>query len=264
MRQNTPELWDELWEKPLSREEDAYALAKEEYSIRWRRIEEATLAALGSLQGNSVIELGAGSGTCAALMQKRGAEVTILDYSDKALDRAREFFGRAGFKADFINENALDLPPELRNRFDLAMSFGLAEHFQGENRTQIIQAHLETLKPGGILFISVPNKFCPPYRLFKFVAQRTGKWIYGEEYPFSHGELIQRGKAIGATDCRVFGSSLGASFDFVNPFKALAIVRKIFRLKDDMDIAHLRNERGTPMDSRWSYALVLCARRGKS
>jgi SAM-dependent methyltransferase len=261
MRQNTPELWDELWEKPLSREEDAFALAKEEHSIRWRRIEKAALEAFGTLQGRSVIELGAGSGTCAALMQKRGAEVTILDYSDKALERAREFFGRGGLHADFVNENALALPESLQNRFDVAMSFGLAEHFHDANRTQIIRAHLQALKPGGILFISVPNKYCPPYRLFKFAAQRTGKWIYGEEYPFSHGELLRLGKAVGATDCRVFGSALGASFDFINPFKALAVVRNLFRLKDDTNIEHLRDERGTPLDSRWSYALVLCARR---
>jgi 2-polyprenyl-3-methyl-5-hydroxy-6-metoxy-1,4-benzoquinol methylase len=259
MRKNTPQLWDELWEKSLSTEEDQYALAKEAHSIRWQRIEKATLELFGSFEGLKVIELGAGSGTYAALMAKRGAHVTILDYSNGALERGREFFQRNGLQAAFTNQDALALPSELLNHFDVSLSFGLAEHFRGPDRQKIVEAHLHVLRPGGLTFISVPNQFCPPYRIFKFIAQHTGKWIFGEEYPYSRWELITLAKRLGVRKYKILGGSLPGSFDFINPFKALAIVRNWLRIKDNLDINALRQEKGTLLDSVFSYALVLCA-----
>lgn len=259
MRRNTPELWDELWEKPLSSEQDAFALAKEEHTIRWHRIAREILNTFGSFQGLKVIELGAGSGTYAALMAKRGADVTILDYSDGALERGREFFKRANLKAEFIKQDALNLDPSLLQKFDVSLSFGLAEHFNGPARNRIIHAHLKVLKAGGIAFLSVPNKYCLPYQVFKFVAQRTGKWIFGEEYPYSYFELGHLARQLGIVRFSILGSSLAASFDFINPFKALAIVRRIFRLKDNLDPSALRDEHGTPLDCYLSYAIVLAA-----
>lgn len=258
INKNTPELWDAVWEKPLTAEQDAFALAKEAHSVRWKRIEARILTAYGRFDGLRVIEIGAGAGTNAALMAQRGAAVTILDYSDLALDRAREFFARHQLAATYVNADALALPPEWLNRFDISTSFGLVEHFRGESRHTIARAHLDVLKPGGLTFISVPNKFCPPYRIFKFTAQRTGKWIFGEEYPSSRWELAGIAKALGARQAEVFGGSFGASWDFVNPFKALGVVRHLFRLQDQVDISRLRDEIGTPIDSTLSYALVLC------
>ncbi len=82
---NTPELWDRVWADAPWAAEDVYALAKEEQSVRWRRIERIVLQALGSFQGLRVIEIGAGLGTHAALMARRGARATLLDYSPRAL-----------------------------------------------------------------------------------------------------------------------------------------------------------------------------------
>jgi SAM-dependent methyltransferase len=259
MRRNTPQLWDDLWEKALPLEADLFNLAREEHSIRWQRIEHAVKASLGSFEDRRVIELGAGSGTYAALMAKRGAHVTVLDYSEGAIQRGREFFLRNNLPAEFIKQDALALPSEMLGVFDISMSFGLVEHFLGTDRLRITQTHFDVLRPGGLTFISVPNKYCPPYRVFKFVAQRTGKWIFGEEYPASYGELLSLARRCGAARSSILGGSFLASFDFVNPFKALAVVRRFLRLKDNFDVGKLRRERGTFLDSRFAYALVLAA-----
>src|SRR5258708_24368079 len=116
MRQNSPELWDDVWQKPFSPDEDRYALAKEEHSIRWKRVERAVLKTFGTFDNLEVIEIGAGSGTYAALMAKRGAHVTILDYSEGALERGRVFFERHNLTAEFTKQDALALPVELCNR----------------------------------------------------------------------------------------------------------------------------------------------------
>ena len=153
---NTPELWDDIWRAGTIAGEHRANVAREELSIRWRRIEERVRARFGALEDLRVIEIGAGAGTNAAAMAKRGASVTLLDYSPKALRKARELFEANGLQAEFIEANALELPDELRGGFDVAMSFGLNEHFTGAERDGIFQAHIDALRDGGIAIVSVP------------------------------------------------------------------------------------------------------------
>jgi hypothetical protein len=59
----------------------------------------------------------------------------------------------------------------------------------------------------------------------------------------------------------ILGGSFLASFEFINPFKALAVVRRFLHLKDNFDVGKLRREQGTVLDSRFAYAIVLAATR---
>ncbi len=261
MKKNTPQLWDKVWKKDISIEEDIFNLAKEGYSIRWQRIERIVLKEFGSFNNLKVIEIGAGAGTNAALAAKRGAKVTILDYSETALKRAREFFERNGLSAEFIKQDALSLPTDLLGKYDISMSFGLTEHFDGVERVNINKAHFDLLRKGGIAFISVPNKYNPPYRIFKFVAEHTGRWTVGEECPYSRKELRNICQQIGITEYSFFGDSLFWSFNFINPINPFKIIRKVFRLKNPLNIYNIRKEKGTFLDQYLSYALVLYGRK---
>jgi len=262
MEKNSPQLWDKSWKKDIaSVKEDIFTLAKEENSMRWQRIEKIVLEEFGSFNNLKIIEIGAGIGTYAALMAKREAKVTILDYSEGALKRAREFFKRNKLSADkFIKANALSLPPNLLDKYDISMSFGLTEHFSGTERVKINKTHLDVLKKGGITFISVPNKYNPFYRIFKFVTERIGLWEAGEEYPYSRKEFRNICQQIGITDYSFFGESIFSSFKFINPFR---ITRKLLkrylniRLKRDLDISHIKKEKGTFLDEYLSYSLIL-------
>ncbi|MBM3888136.1 MAG: class I SAM-dependent methyltransferase [Verrucomicrobia bacterium] len=256
MKQNTPELWDALWSSQSSREQDAYELAKEEHGIRWQRLERAASAHFGSLAGLKVIEIGAGAGTNAALMARRGAQVTVLDYSPNALKRSAAFFANNGVTATLRECDALQLPADLRGAYDIAMSFGLAEHFTGERRRKIVEAHFELVRPGGLVFVAVPNKWCLPYQLVKCLAQRTRYWKVGEEYPFSRAELADIARQLGAKDIRFFADSFWASFDFVNPMK---IARIVLGMKKPARVSRLRHQRGTCWDAYLSYSIVLQA-----
>ncbi|MFC1590514.1 hypothetical protein ACFL42_03390, partial [Candidatus Omnitrophota bacterium] len=42
-------------------------------------------------------------------------------------------------------------------KYDLICSFGFIEHFKGELEKQIIKKHIDMLKPGGKLILTVPN-----------------------------------------------------------------------------------------------------------
>jgi len=256
MEDNTSRLWDEFWRTETSPEQDAFELAKEERGIRWQRIERLVRERFGTADGLKVIEIGAGAGTNAALMARRGAKVSVLDYSDGALARARRFFERNGVAAEFVKADALALPAELRGGFDIAMSFGLTEHFTGEDRPAINLAHLDLLRPGGIAFIAVPNKWNPPYRLYKLISQAMSRWAVGEEYPYSRAEFRRMLATRPDIDHVFFGDSFAASFHFVNPFKAY---RKLRGLPERTDISRLRQQRGTPLDAYCSYSLVVAA-----
>jgi 2-polyprenyl-3-methyl-5-hydroxy-6-metoxy-1,4-benzoquinol methylase len=154
-----------------------------------------------------ILGIGAGLGTYSALCAKNGAEVTVLDYSNESLLKSREFFNRNGLKATFISCDALNLDSEFFGKYDISMSFGLTEHFNGEDRFKINKVHADVLRKGRILFISVPNKHNIPYRLNKYYMEKRGRWSVGDEYPYSRTELKKVGKKIGMTYIRIFGDS---------------------------------------------------------
>lgn len=250
---NTPELWDDIWRAGASADEDRRTVAREELTIRWQRIEQRVRARFGGFEGLRAIEIGAGSGTNAAAMAKRGAAVTLLDYSELALGRARELFAANEVEADFIEANALELPDEVRGAFDVAMSFGLNEHFTGAERIGIFQSHLDALRDGGLAIISVPNAHNAPYRASKFVAERTGRWKLGVEVPFTRNELESICAQLGVTDCEFFGDSFASSLQFINP---LPYARRALGRPTSTKLKR-RPERGGPLDERWAYATVL-------
>lgn len=135
------------------------------------------------------------------------------------------------------------------------MSFGLTEHFLGKDRTTINEAHLDLVRSGGLTFISVPNSWCPPYRVFKLVAETTGRWKMAEEYPYSRRELFRVAEQIGAQSALIFGDDFWDSLRFVSP---LRFGRKLLKLPESKRV---REERGTPLDAYLSYAIVLCAKK---
>lgn len=258
MRQNTPELWDEVWSEDVGAERDLYALALERASVRWQRIAERAERRPGGISGARVVEIGAGAGTASALFAEAGASVTVLDYSRRALERARAFYANNGLAADFVMADALDLPGAVRGTFDISVSFGLAEHFRGEARRAIIGAHFDVLAPGGETFVSVPNRFCVPYRLYKTAAELTGHWKVGEEYPFSRSELLRLAREAGGTDAEVFGESALGSVHFLDLGR---IARRLSGRPDRLDLSRVRPQRATPLDATLAYALILHARR---
>jgi 2-polyprenyl-3-methyl-5-hydroxy-6-metoxy-1,4-benzoquinol methylase len=266
MKNNTPQLWDNVW-KITPPEQDKFYLAREAQSVRWHKIKQKVLAAYGTFEGLKAIEIGAGAGTYAALMAREGAKVYILDYSEKALEKARTFFERNGVDAEYILQDALNLPADMQGKYDISMSFGLTEHFLGQNRMAINRAHLDLLRPGGMTFISVPNKYNLPYRMYMFAAQLTGKWLVGEEYPYSRRELLSVCRDIKGIDCQVFGESLYQSNYFLgllNPFRIFAkfvLKRQTDARQDQFDITRIKPEKSTCFDDHLSYALVLYCRK---
>lgn len=264
--ENSQTLWDSLWmadEKSLR--EHKFNLAVEEQGVVWKNI-RATLASKShNIDQLHVVELGAGRGAYSALMAKIVQQVTMVDYSEAAIEKSKEFYRFLGISnINHFHADALRLPDELIGNFDVSMSFGLAEHFAGEERKRIIKAHFDLLKPKGLSFVSVPNKYCMPYQFWKKKREFLGKWHFGLEIPFSRKELRDICNDLQIEEYFFAGSSFFSSLNFLLPFaswKRSLEKRMIPHYFDRLD--RIRPSCITPLDSYLGYALVLCAQKSE-
>lgn len=81
-------------------------------------------------RGKRVLEIGCGIGTEAVNFARHGAELTIIELSEKSLEITKQRFAVYGLTAEFILGNAEELDRLLRpeQRFDLIWSFGVIHH----------------------------------------------------------------------------------------------------------------------------------------
>lgn len=261
---NSASLWNNYWKQVLvTRQSDSWYLLTEAHSIRWQRMRQIIDRELGGIKGRQVIELGAGVGTFSALMTKYKAKATVVDYSDEALKKARHFFKHNNLRAKFVKADVLDLPTEFKGQFNISISVGLTEHFKGKKRLKINRAHFEVLKPGGLALILVPNAWNLPYRIFKFIFERTGRWEFGEEYPYSRVELRTICCELGIKRYGFFGERLWNSLRFVNPFQMSRKLNRLVKRRSPPVYKKLpmklKNETGTWLDSVFGFSLGLWA-----
>lgn len=103
------------------------------------------------------IEVGCGSARLSCFLASMGYSTTCLDYSESALEVAKENYQITGNKGEFILGSAEDIP-FVDESFDIVLSTGLLEHF--ENPQIVIDEMVRILKPGGIFYSDiVPKKF---------------------------------------------------------------------------------------------------------
>lgn len=191
--------WDTIWSEHADGGDDPLA---ELHSLRFKTQDRLVREHLGSFEGLRVIEVGAGQATNALLYAVQGARATALDTSQVALDQSSERFRVRGLELSPIQADVFDLPADLRGKFDVAMSFGLCEHFLGERRRAVVAAHIELLRPGGIAMINVPNRLSPFYRLWMAISKWRGTWSLGTEVPFSGRELVRLARMGGGVPLR--------------------------------------------------------------
>jgi len=205
---NHKAIWDSFWRKyKFGVKEDEQIIRQESASVRWNKIERRILNKYGSFKGLNVVEIGSGRGEVSAVMATKGANITLIDYSEIALDKARVLFKNTGVEANFLIADIRNFPKRLLNSFDISMSFGLVEHFDYPLREDVVKLHTDLLKPNGISFIGVPNVYCLPYRFFMKLSEILGYSSEGAEIPFSRSELRKIASSAGFKTYEIKGSS---------------------------------------------------------
>ncbi|MCK6553710.1 methyltransferase domain-containing protein [Candidatus Binatia bacterium] len=244
-----PGVWRAVWQDThLTEEGVRKTIRREQRTLRWRAIRDALVRHFGGVRGLRTIELGAGTGDISLLLAIEGAVTTLLDANDRALDLARFKFGVAGLQPVCVTGDLLALDPELRGRFDVAVSYGTVEHFAGYDRELACRGHVAAVRPGGMVAISVPNAHCFPYRARKWWQETRGTWIWGLEIPYTRRELDRMASRIGLAQWFIHGSSFLRDWDqfLLNPVTA-----RIERYTG------FHFERRTPFDPYWGHALTL-------
>ena len=122
---------------------------------------------LAGLAGKDVLDVGCGGGVLAEGMAARGANVTGIDLSEKALGVARLHLFESGLKADYRQIAAEDFAGTHAGRFDIVTCMEMLEHVPDPASTVTACARLA--RPGGQVFFATLNRNQKSY-LFAIVG----------------------------------------------------------------------------------------------
>ena len=115
------------------------------------------------LSGKKVVDIGCGGGILVESMAARGAEVTGVDLSEKALGVARLHLYESGQTVSYRHISAEDIAREAPASFDIVTCMEMLEHVPDPAST--IRACATLVKPGGKVFFSTLNRNLKAYLL---------------------------------------------------------------------------------------------------
>jgi 2-polyprenyl-6-hydroxyphenyl methylase/3-demethylubiquinone-9 3-methyltransferase len=123
--------------------------------------------ALAPLAGKNVIDIGCGGGVLSESMARKGARVTGIDLSKKALKVADLHSLESGVEVRYKHIAAEDMAAAEPGQFDIVTCMEMLEHVP--DPAAIVRAAATLVKPGGHLFFSTLNRNFKSY-LFAVVG----------------------------------------------------------------------------------------------
>ena len=108
------------------------------------------------LAGKNVIDIGCGGGVLSEAMAKKGARVTGIDLSKKALKVADLHSLESGVEVRYKHIAAEEMAAEEPGQYDVVTCMEMLEHVP--DPASIVRAAAALVKPGGHLFFSTLNR----------------------------------------------------------------------------------------------------------
>ncbi len=139
-----------------------------------------------------IVELG-GANSCFYEQLNSGLHPSCYDVADN------NELGLEAFRKKIIPESnstahSLNvLSPEVQKfegLYDVCFSVGLVEHFDPAGTARSIASHFTMLRPGGLAIITYPTPTWL-YRMTRYLAERTGQWIFWDERPLRDPEVME-------------------------------------------------------------------------
>ncbi len=118
-----------------------------------------TTAVEGRVPAGRAVTLGCGVGRESIALARLGFDVTGVDFSPTAIDRARKMADRAGVTVRFVVDDLTDLT-EITGTFDLITDFGALSDLKRSKRGLYLQNLLSLSHPNTLYFM-----FCFRWRL---------------------------------------------------------------------------------------------------
>lgn len=111
-------------------------------------LQEIELGLLGDVSGKKILHLQCHFGQDTLSLGRMGADVTGVDLSDRAIEKANELAKEAGVQARFVCCDIYDLPNHLDDKFDIVFtSYGTIGWLPDLTKWASVIRHF--LKPGG-------------------------------------------------------------------------------------------------------------------
>jgi 2-polyprenyl-6-hydroxyphenyl methylase/3-demethylubiquinone-9 3-methyltransferase len=112
--------------------------------------------ARAALPGKTVLDIGCGGGILAESMARKGATVTAIDLSEKALKVADLHSLESGVQVRYELISAEDMAAREPGRYDIVTCMEMLEHVP--DPAAIVHACAALVKPGGHVFFSTLNR----------------------------------------------------------------------------------------------------------
>ena len=164
---------------------------------------------LASLSGKQVLDVGCGGGILSESMASRGADVTGIDLSEKALSVARLHLLESGRNVRYLLQSAEDHARESAGQYDVVTCMEMLEHVPDPAST--IRACATMVRPGGTVFFSTLNRN-PKSWLFaivgaEYVLRLLPRGTHEYEKFIKPSELAQDARAAGLREAEMMGMS---------------------------------------------------------
>ena len=117
------------------------------------------VAETGNLTQGRALEFGCGMGANAVWLAEQGWQVTAVDFSSAAIDRAKQLAGERGVDVDFVVADASMYRPA--GEFDLVTSFYV--QLASDKRRVMLATASDVLAPGGTLLFVSHDEASPPH-----------------------------------------------------------------------------------------------------
>ncbi|MBR0566329.1 bifunctional 2-polyprenyl-6-hydroxyphenol methylase/3-demethylubiquinol 3-O-methyltransferase UbiG [Azoarcus sp. L1K30] len=187
---------------------------------------------IAGLAGKKVLDVGCGGGILSEGMASRGADVTGVDLSEKALGVARLHLFESGQRVDYRLVSAEAFAEENPQTFDVVTCMEMLEHVPDPAST--IAACAKLVKPGGHVFFSTLNRNLKAYTFA----------IIGAEYVL---KLLPRGTHEYAKFIKPSELSRYCRHAGLNPQALIGMtynpLTKVYSLGRDTDVNYLLHTR---------------------
>ena len=167
----------------------------------------AWIDSLANIPGKRVLDIGCGGGILSESMAVKGATVTGIDLSNKALAVARLHLLESGNTVEYREISAEQLAGESPASYDVVSCMEMLEHVP--NPASTIAACAALVKPGGHAFFSTINRNAKAYLLAVIGAEYVLKMLPKGTHDYAKfikpSELTRWSKSVGLEPQELIG-----------------------------------------------------------
>lgn len=151
----------------------------------WHENKLRLLDAIGKFSaGDVVLDAGCGSGNVSFYLFKKVKKIVGLDISNQAIDFAKKQSKKLRLINAVFQTADLRKMPFKNDSFSKIICFEVVEHMDEANYSKILKEFYRVLKPGGLIFLTTPNKLSPEPLIewcldrFKLVPSLSGQHVW--------------------------------------------------------------------------------------